>query len=176
MNTNKFVALNILSENNVVLNPYQAPSIFYWDGKSPIIDELSKQSQFKVFLEKLNILVDPNDYFTSKISYLYYDGENYGFDTVLIKDIFKLNESELVIDNIIKYALSSLYVIAFKNDSPDFNIISIKSVYDNIINKYNNKVLQTTIKNYIRSLVFEKYKLSSDSLNIVMDKLEEKIL
>lgn len=176
MNTNKFVALNILNENNVVLNPYQAPSIFCWDGKSEIIDELSKQSQFKVFLEKLNILVNPDDYFTSKIAYLYYDGKNYGFDTVLIKDIFKLNQAELVIDNIIKYALASLYARAFNDNIPDFDIISIKSVYDNIINKYNNKVLQTTIKNYIRSLVFEKYKLSSDSLNVVMDKLEQKIL
>lgn len=172
----KFVALNILSKDNVVLNSYQAPSLFYWDGKTNIIDELSKQTVFKDFLEKLNILVEPEDYFTSRISCLYYNNGNCNFDTIFIKDIFKLNQAELVIDNIIKYALDALYVIAFKDNGPDFNIISIKSVYDNIINKYNNKVLQTTIKNYIRSLIFEKYKLSSDSLNIVMNKLEEKIL
>ena len=171
-----FVALNILSNNNVVLNSNAAPLIFYWTGDIDIIEDLSNQKEFKDFLFKIGILSDPEKFFTHKISYVYYNGTECNQSEIYIKDIFKLNNLNDVINNILKYALSNLYCIAFNDNKPDFNIISIKSAYDNIINKYNGRVSVNTVKNYIRYLIFEKYKLSGEIISFLIKKLEDKTI
>jgi len=177
------VALNIVSENNILLNNTNVPILYYWDGENNIKDSIIIDEEFKnyIFSKVINI----EYYSNTKIHYFYFkydnDNESYNEDTIVIQDLFKL--SDLPDNNRIFYKeyllnhFKFLYESAYhENYSEDISIIGIDDaildIYDKIQEKYPKRVIKSTVVNYIRSELQKKDELTMANTDWIISQLE----
>lgn len=178
------VALNIVSENNILLNNTNVPILYYWDGESNIKDSIIIDDEFKNYI--ISKVINIDYYSNSKIHYFYfkYDNDNnesYNEETLIIQDLFKL--SDLPDNNRIFYKeyllnhFKFLYESAYHETySEDISIIGIDDaildIYDKIQEKYPKRVIKSTVVNYIRSELQKKDELTMNNTDWIILQLE----
>ncbi|MBO5005489.1 MAG: hypothetical protein J6D03_09715 [Clostridia bacterium] len=180
---NNCVAINIISNNNIVNNK-GIPILFYWDGKSDVIEELKHQKQFLDFLNSKIMNVD--DYSNSKLTYFCFtedESNNYEeiyIDNVLnIQELFpldKFEDDELAMRYVFTISID-LYMKAFSSEYKKTSSSSksnVQSIYAAIKSKYGTRVTRHTYIEYIRSEIIKRYaSLSKTNIEYIMREVND---
>lgn len=171
----KLFAFNILSSQGTLFNPTSIPILYEYTDKQneDLYDSMTQNEGFKYIIDTkcMNI----KEYAFSKISMLIYDidTEEYSDNVEYIQDIYKVSNEladEYILD-IFKY----LHKYSLKTDyesNLESSIDIIIDIYSKLIEKFKTKINKTTLKEYIRSQLQQKYKLNSDNVNKIIERYE----
>lgn len=181
------VALNLIDNNKVLLNPTNYPLLLYWNdfnGRS-IPEEIFFNENSSNFI--INTCCNIDLYTSSKLSFFYFiDRDNDGDDdytesTIDIQSLFSLSVLDEdkrsfykeYLNNIFKYLYYCTYKEDYEiNNNPLEWEEDILILYRNIQNKYPKKILKDTVINYVRSELTLKYKLSSGNSDWIIEQLK----
>ena len=172
------VTINIISSNNTLLNPTNTPILYYWNGEDKQLENtLSKDSNF---IEFFNSKCDNiEEYGKSKLSYFIYNINTEEIESnkeLYIQKIFPLSDIK-------NYKIADLYIfdifnklfqvslhksyIASKLDKREL----IREMYDELQNKYIDKISDKTLRQYIGSQLNQVYNLSEENTKFVLKEL-----
>lgn len=181
------VALNLIGNNNILLNPSNYPMLLYWNesnGRSIPEELFFNEQASKYIIEKCGNI---NLYTLSKISFFYFidrdnDGdEDYTEQTIDIQNLYALkvltNEQNFFYKDYVNKTFEYLYYCSYKEE---YNITNnpleweedIIHVYKKIQEKYPKKISKPTVINYVRSELTQKYNLNTDNSIWIIEKLE----
>lgn len=181
------VAINIVKDNNILLNPTAIPILLYWNDKQyKTIDEeiFNNENSYKYIISKC---ANIEAYTLSKISFFYFkdtnndNTEDYLEYNIDVQQLFKLSvlnsEDTSFYKDYINESFKYLYLCSFKEDyefstNPLVWEECIIDIFDKLRKKYPNKISKDTIINYVRSELLQKYKLNTDNSNWIIDKLK----
>ena len=175
MKNETFISLNIVNDNILLHKNY--PIIFYWNGKTDIIDEIKKNSNFFNIIKKY---FNCNIYDSVKLYITSLSNEDYIESEISLQDLYSLNDIDLIengFNDLILDIFYSLYQNVFGNkyeipiDELSFDNILI-DVYEEIEKKINKKISKETFINYILSTLDERTKLNYKNKKILIDKIQ----
>ena len=182
---NNCVAINVIADNKI-LNKNGVPILFYWDGKSNVIDEIKGQKVFMDFIKSKTLTVE-NYAYSAMTYFCFTEDENnnweekYNEKVIYMQDLFPLSEQsddELAMSYVLNINIdlyNKVFASEYKKVSSS-NKTNVKGIYDNIKSKYGTRVTPVTYVEYIRSELVKNYgKLSKENLNYIIDKLKETI-
>ena len=182
---NNCVAINIIADNKI-LNKNGVPILFYWDGKSNVIDEIKGQKVFMDFIKSKTLTVE-NYAYSAMTYFCFTEDENnnweekYNEKVIYMQDLFPLSEQsddELAMSYVLNINIdlyNKVFASEYKKVSSS-NKANVKGIYDNIKSKYGTRVTPVTYVEYIRSELVKNYgKLSKENLNYIIDKLKKTI-
>ena len=187
------VSINILDNNRKLYNPSTVPILYYYDGDSESLsNSIKNDTGFMKFLYESK-LFSTDLYTKTNLSYFYFDIGNLVDDdsddiivenSIDIQDLMTLEHlyntdtlySEFYL-HYLRYHFSYLYKGVFKEDfifSEDVlnTDKEITTIYDTIKKKYPDKIVKTTVLNYIRSVLREKENLSIENSEWIVKQLE----
>lgn len=182
----KILSINIISkkdkQEHKLLNPVLYPIIFYWNdlNNNNLIDEVFHNDAFLDYINS-NILNTENYSF----SYMYYneytvDEDEIQQHSIDIQNIYKMKDNNLysLANDYIFDIMSNLYQIVYKknyeiDNKPKIDIIL--DIYTILKEKYKERVSSETLEQYIHSQLQQKYILSSDNIEFVLNIYKELI-
>lgn len=180
MLNDSLVAINIYNKDTKELyNNKETPILYYWNGEGDLLQSILNDKQFKDnYINKINSI---DAYRNMKMSYFYFcfsgGDELYIDNSILLSDYVSLSSIEsysIVLKTIINH-LYDLYEKAFNGKSYDklkvFNEDIIIDIYDEIKNKYKERLLKNTLINWVRSEISKQEKLSEENENYIIDTL-----
>jgi hypothetical protein len=175
------VAINIYCNDNnkqILLNQKSTPILYYWniDSEQSFIDSIIGNEQFcNLIKEKV---VDANIYSNTQISYIYYilsgKEEKFIVDSFKFQDHIKLSFFNGLIDKTLDEIAKYIYFDVFhaeyveRNEDPIIYDVYAKS---NLINKEQLSI--GTFLNYVRSVAYNKFKLSNENLDELHNRAAE---
>ena len=181
MENDSLVAINIYNKDTKELyNNKETPILYYWNGDGDLLQCILNDKQFKDnYISKINNI---DIYCNMKMSYFYFcydedNNEQYVDNSVLLSDYISLNsfDSYSIVLKIIINHLYDLYSKAFNGKSYEklnvFNEDIIIDIYDEIKNKYKERLLKNTLINWVRSEISKKEKLNEENENYIIDTL-----
>ena len=98
---NNCVAINIIADNKI-LNKNGVPILFYWDGKSNVIDEIKGQKVFMDFIKSKTLTVE-NYAYSAMTYFCFTEDENnnweekYNEKVIYMQDLFPLSEQSILL-------------------------------------------------------------------------------
>lgn len=187
------VSINIVDNNKKLYNPSTVPILYYYNGNSESLsDSIRNDTGFIKFLYESK-LFSTDLYIKTNLSYFYFDignliddnsDDNIVENNINIQDLMTLEHlhnidvqySEFYL-RYLRYHFNDLYKGVFKVDFEFSNDISntdkeIVTIYDTIKKKYPDKIVKTTVLNYIRSVLREKENLSIENSEWIVKQLE----
>lgn len=180
MLNDSLVAINIYNKDTKELyNNKETPILYYWNGEGDLLQSILNDKQFKDnYINKINNI---DVYCNMKMSYFYFcfsgGDELYIDNSVLLSDYVPLSSIEsysIVLKTIINH-LYDLYSKAFNGKSYDklkvFNEDIIIDIYDEIKNKYKERLLKNTVINWVRSEINKQENLNEENENYIIDTL-----
>jgi hypothetical protein len=181
MERDSLVAINITNNENKLLNKTSMPMLFYWNGESDVLDDLSKDENLIEYTK--NLITNPADYLNIFVSYFYFkynenNEEDYSDNTLQIQDLILLEkfESDHIVLYFLKKLFLTLYKISFKMDFPEEgNNASddIKKMCYAIKEKFKTRLTKETIINWVRSALLEKDHLNTQNTEYIILKLNQ---
>lgn len=185
MNRDTLVAINI-THNNILDNPNEKPILFYWDGEE-VLDILSENiyshEKFKsIIYEKC--CSDIEKYNTARVDYFYFkyiDGkENYAEGDFIIQQIYTLekldNDGIYLWRDYASVIFNDLYKSVFKKDfEGDILADQIIEMYNAIKEKKPLRIVKTTVIEYVRAQLKERFNLTSENADFIYNKLDNLI-
>lgn len=178
--TESFVAINVYLEkdNKKELLISGIPLLFYCNDMSHFKDDLLSDEKFRKLIEDncLNI----NNYSSSFVGYFYFNGESkYEDASIPVQELFtvdKLSNSEKYFTKeYIHNIFINLYEISMKmpyENNLMFDIdATIIDIYQALKNKFKEKIVKSTVINYVRSEL-DKKELSKENVNNIIGELE----
>lgn len=180
------VAINIVKNNCELLNPSSVPILLYWNDKvnKTIAEEIfNNEKSYKYIVNKCcNI----ENYTTSILSFFYFkdinddNEEDYVEYSIDIQSLFQLSvlndENNFFYKNYINNIFNYLYNCSYKEDymissNPLVWEDNIIDIYKKIQHKYPNKISKNTVINYVRSELYQTYKLNTNNINWIINNL-----
>ena len=175
----KLIAFNI-TNNKFLLNNSKYPILYYKSDDVNIEEELRNQSAFKSFLSEHVFSI--THYSFAELNYFVYENvddniegnEKYSEHSLKIQNLFKLSDIENdFYKEYIMTILVDLYKQAF-NSEPDTIVNSlpeeiIRDINTALEKKFINQIENKTIENYIRSQLQEKYMMTYDNVEFIID-------
>ena len=181
MERDSLVAINIINNDNKLLNKTSMPMLYYWNGESDVLDDLSNDTNLTEYLTTL--LTKPEEYLNIFLSYFYFkynenNEEDYSDNTIQIQNVITLDkfESDHIVLYFLKKLFLTLYKISFKcdfisesnNDTED-----IKTMCQAIKDKFKTRLTKETIINWVRSALVDKDKLNTQNTEYIILKLNQ---
>lgn len=187
------VSINIVDNNRKLYNPSTVPILYYYNGNSESLsDSIKNDIGFTKFLYESK-LFSTDLYTKTNLSYFYFDignlvnddsDDNIVENSVDIQELMSLEHlynidptySEFYL-HYLRYYFNDLYKGVFKEDfifSEDVSNTDkeITTIYDTIKKKYPDKIVKTTVLNYIRSVLRENDNLSIENSEWIVKQLE----
>ena len=171
----KFIAFNILSSQGTLFNPTSIPILYeYIDEQGE--DLYASMTHNDAFNDLINTTcMNIKEYPYSKISMVLYDDNTgiYSDNVTYIQDIYNITNEladEYLLD-IFKY----LYKYSLKTDYEskfELAMDMIIDIYSRLIERFKSKINKTTLKEYIRSQLQQKYKLNTDNTDKIIERYE----
>ena len=183
-----FVAINIITDKNQLLNVGDFPIIFYWDGESDILNDMKNNEVFRniIFTECLK---DINSYTSSRIALLYLNNvkeTSYEAKHIEIQNLYTLSNIasfKSVWDNYVFGILRELYkevykkefIVETQDNAFETKLLLIPYLYKEIRACTNKELSNNTITNYILMKLTEDKILSKENINYIINYLKENI-
>ena len=178
MYIDSLVSLNIFrDDDNTIIN--KIPLLYYWDGKDDLIKNILSDLSFQEkYLNKLNL-----DRFKHlQLGYFYFeydenDNEKYTENIINICDYLDLStfdSKNIIYELIVKY-MFKLYKVSMKTEYVDTKIYNeeiIIDIYNQIKDKYKDKLNKKVFINWIRSELINKENLNNNNSNYITIILE----
>ena len=167
------VAINIV-QGKEILNKRGIPLLFYWNGKTDIVEDLKNSDDFKNFLISAGPLKSVMSYLKTNISFFYFTYKEDGSDdykdrTISVQNLYDIVNYKELMNSIIEKTLNYLYNLSF-GTTINFTSMSYKSASEAIMNKYKDGLLKTTFIESIRGNIQQNYPtLYSKNIDAVMD-------
>lgn len=182
---NNCVAINVIAHDRI-LNNKGIPILFYWDGKSNVLDDLKNQQPFIDFINSR--VMNADNYADSVITFFCFTEdeqnnweEKYQENIISIQELFPLSEqsdSELAMSYVFKINVD-LYNKVFASEykkTVASNKSNVQSIYASIKSKYGTRVTKQTYIEYVRSeLAKLDIKLTKQNLECIIKELTELI-
>ena len=181
MERESLVSINILNSENKLLNKTCVPMLYYWNGNTDVLDDLSNDEELINYSKGL--FNEPTDYLKINISYFYfkYDEnheEEYSDNTIPIQNIVTLDkfDSDYIVLHYLHKHFSTLYKNSFKTTfvSETFEPIeNIITMYRDIKSKFKTRLNKITIVNWVRSVLIDTEHFNSVNSDYIIFKLNE---
>lgn len=174
-----FVAINIYNDKEGKKELFnEIPLLFYCDDMDNFKNDLLADEKFRKLVE--NSCLNVNNYTTSYIGYFYFNGDNEYEDTCIpIQELFP---SDNLLDTekyFTKEYISSIFInlyevsmhIQYENNLMFDIDATIKDIYQILKKKFKEKIIKSTVINYVRSELNKK-DLSKENINYIIGELE----
>lgn len=181
------VAIN-LTTNNKLENPNEVPILFYWNGEGDLKETIFSDLEF-LTLVKSNVLTFQK-YAIAKVSWFYFKGSDNEDDEIYYDEILNIQDN-LTLESLckddpmctfwheyIKSHFAYLYQCSFKSlytfdPIPDNFNDEIIDIYKKLKERNPNKIIKSTVINYIRLELSKTNNLNKDNIEFLMNKLDE---
>lgn len=178
MYIDSLVSINIFHENQQkIIN--KIPLLFYWNGEGNLLSNILKDESFiRKYLDKINL----DAYKHLQLAYFYfkYDEENNEqyVDNIInlfdYLDLSKFDSKNIVYELITKY-MFELYKISMGSNYGDVKIYNeeiIIDIYNQIKDKYKDKLNKNTFLNWVRNELINKEQLTNNNTNYIIEQLK----
>jgi len=181
---NSIICFNIIGKDNKLINPngINTPILYSWVNENDLFGTMRKDEGFYEYLS--NVCFNINNYQYTKMYFIKYDikNDNYSNYEYVIQNEYKLKNIEdnnaFYLDYIIEI-LKTLYKYSIKKDyiinDELSKIDNITSIYTELKNKFEKKIISDTFINYVRSELQQKYLLNKDNTEYIINKFKELI-
>lgn len=175
-----FVAINIYKDkdNKKELFGNGVPLLFYCNDMSHFKDDLLSDEKFRKLVE--DNCLNTNNYTSSWIGYFHFNTESEYEDTAIpIQELFSVNKLSETEKFFTKEYLSAIFINLYEismKTSYENNLMfdidaTIVDIYQALKEKFKEKIVKSTVVNYIRSELNKK-ELSQENIHNIIWQLE----
>ena len=175
-----FVAINIYKDkdNKKELFGNGVPLLFYCNDMDHFENDLLSDENFRKLVE--NNCLNTNNYTSSLMSYFHFNTENEYEDKIIsIQELFSINKLSDVESYFVKEYLSNIFInlyeismhVAYENNLMFDIDATIVDIYQSLKDKFKEKIVKSTVVNYVRSELNKK-ELTQPNIDEIINKLE----
>ena len=176
-----FISINIISKHgevNNILNAGGVPIIFYWDGESDMINDITSNENFNNIIK--TYVLNKDMYDKTYLSMIYINGNDFNnTKKIQIQSLYKLDDSSEFALTYIKDIIFELYKFVFKKEyilNDDIENIDIENIIKEIFLKIKeenkDKISDDIIIHYILSKLNKYTNLNTENKQYLIDKLK----